>query len=62
LNVYIKQISYGMVQTSERLVWSINQNQGDKWYIARIPTDYDLNYQIIFEGIVGSSPLGDVVF
>ena len=43
------------------MIWRIGQNQGDQWFIARVPTDYTYDYKIIFEGIVGASYLGDVV-
>ena len=39
----------------------MTRNQGNEWFIARVPTDYDADYRVIFEGIVGNGFMGDVV-
>lgn len=57
---------YSEIQTNQtikprNLLWTIDRNQGDTWFIARVPTDYSDNFKIIFEGIVGKSYKGDVV-
>ena len=39
----------------------MTRNQGNEWFIARVPTDYDADYRVIFEGIVGNGYMGDVV-
>ena len=48
LNVYSeKQVN--ATNNPRTKIWSIDRNQGNDWFIARIPTDYDTDYKIIFE-------------
>ena len=59
LNVY-SELQTNQTVKQRNLLWTLTGNQGDTWYIARVPTDYNLDFRIIFEGIVGKSYLGDV--
>ncbi len=48
---------YSEIQTNQTVkplntLWIIDQNQGNNWFIARIPTDYTDNFRIIFEGFL----------
>ncbi|CAF0741650.1 unnamed protein product, partial [Brachionus calyciflorus] len=47
-------------QTSRNLLWTISRDQGNQWLLARLPTDYQTDFKIIFEGVVGKSWFGDV--
>ena len=31
-------------------LWTISKNQGNTWFIARVPTEYTTDFRIIFEG------------
>ncbi len=54
LNVYsIKDVQYvadNNSTKSKNLLWSVNRNVGDQWYIANVPASYSYDYRIIFEG------------
>ena len=42
-------------------IWQRNKNYGDEWNIAEVPlTSNNVDYQVAFEGIVGSSFYGDI--
>lgn len=41
-------------------VWSMSRNQGNNWFLARVPTSYTQSYRIIFEGVVGNGYAGDI--
>ncbi len=42
-------------------IWQRNKNYGDEWNLAEVPlTSNNANYQVAFEGIVGSSFYGDI--
>lgn len=56
LNVYINTNTSN--NNSRTLVWSRGgANVGDVWRKARIPTEYSVDFRIIFEGVVGNGPL-----
>lgn len=60
-NVY-SELQNNNTLKPRNLLWTLNQDLGDQWFIARVPTDYTTDFKIIFEGVVGKSHLGDVVF
>ena len=35
-----------------QLLWSLSGDQGNQWFIARVSTDYNENFRVIFEGIL----------
>ena len=49
MNVYA-EIQLNSTTNPRNKIWSISRNQGNDWFIARIPTDYDTDFKIIFEG------------
>lgn len=58
LNVY----SQPKVGGFYKQLWSMKRkNLGNKWFIARAPTDYDEDFRIIFEGVVDDPFAGDLV-
>ncbi|CAF0741635.1 unnamed protein product, partial [Brachionus calyciflorus] len=59
LNVY-SEIQIDSVNKPKNLLWAISRDQGDNWFLARVPTDYSNNFKIVFEGVVGKSYFGDV--
>ena len=59
LNVY-SELQTNQTVKQRNLLWTLTGNQGDTWYIARVPTEYSVDFKILFEGIVGKSYLGDV--
>ncbi|RMZ97804.1 MAM and LDL-receptor class A domain-containing 2-like [Brachionus plicatilis] len=59
LNVY-NELQTNSSNKPRSLIWSISRDQGDRWFLARIPTNVQTNFKIIFEGVVGKSYLGDV--
>jgi hypothetical protein len=62
LNVYSQlETSKNEANTSRNLIWSINRNQPKNWYIARVPTDYKVDFKIIFQGIIGETFRSDMV-
>lgn len=63
LNVYsIKDSELQAANNSQakNLLWTVDKNLGDQWYIANVPTSYSYDYRVIFEGVVGKSYQGDV--
>lgn len=60
LNVYSQLGAQESSSNPKRLLWTVNRNQGNSWYMARVSTDYSTNFRIIFEGVVGKSQLGDI--
>ena len=40
--------------------WQRSKNYGDEWNLAEVSLTSNVNYQIAFEGIVGSSFYGDI--
>ena len=60
LNVYA-EIQLNSTNNPKTKIWTMTRNQGNEWFIARVPTDYDADYRVIFEGIVGNGYMGDVV-
>lgn len=59
LNVY-NELQTNSTNKPRSLIWSISRDQGDKWFLARVPTNVQNDFKIVFEGIVGKSYLGDV--
>ncbi|XP_065183994.1 MAM and LDL-receptor class A domain-containing protein 1-like [Sycon ciliatum] len=56
LNVYINQTG-----TAQKLAWSRSGNNGNRWKKARVPVGRFLDtFQIVFEGVVGTSFTGDI--
>jgi hypothetical protein len=55
------EIQLNQTNNPKNEIWSIDRNQGDRWYIARVATDYNTNFRLIFEGTVGKSDKGDFV-
>lgn len=60
LNVY-SEIQNNDTTKPRNILWTISRDQGNSWFIARVPTDYSSDFKIIFEGVVGKSYMGDVV-
>ncbi|TRY96804.1 hypothetical protein DNTS_005134 [Danionella cerebrum] len=54
LSVYMQ---YGNVGKE---VWSTREDQGNKWHLARVDLRPEAKFQVIIEGIRGSSALSDV--
>lgn len=59
LNVY-SEIQTNDVPKPRNTLWSLNNDLGDKWYIARVPVDYSANFRIIFESVLGASINGSL--
>lgn len=55
------EIQLNQTNNPKNEIWSIDRNQGDRWYKARVATDYNTNFRLIFEGTVGKSEKGDIV-
>jgi hypothetical protein len=49
LNVYTRVRN----QLSTKPIWSIDNDQGNKWRVAAVTIDSSEDFQIVFEGIVG---------
>ncbi len=49
MNVYA-ELQLNLTNNPRNKIWSISRNQGNDWFIARIPTNYDTDFRIIFEG------------
>jgi hypothetical protein len=60
LNV-IAQIQTESNQIIEESKWSRNRDQGDQWFIAKVPMDYSKDFRVIFEGTVGVRTKSDIV-
>uniref|UniRef100_A0A8C8SY85 Neuropilin n=1 Tax=Pelusios castaneus TaxID=367368 RepID=A0A8C8SY85_9SAUR len=44
-----------------KLLWIISEDQGDEWREGRIILpSYDMEYQIVFEGVIGKGHLGEI--
>lgn len=56
LNIYTRINN----QLSAQPLWSIRGNQGDQWRVASITVKTISDFQIVFEGIAGSSFTGDI--
>ncbi|XP_063956551.1 MAM and LDL-receptor class A domain-containing protein 1-like [Lytechinus pictus] len=58
LNVYIVETGEDVLQLLPS--WSQSSNQGNQWYIAKFLAPTVNDYQIVFEGVVGSSFTSDI--
>lgn len=43
-----------------RILWEMSGDSGNNWYMAQLPIASAVNFQIAFEGIVGSNYLGNI--
>ena len=46
--------------TESSVLWSRSYNYGDNWNIGQIQVSSSSTYQVIFEGVVDVSWLGDI--
>ena len=51
LNVY-SELFINSQFVQKQLLWSLSGDQGNQWFIARVSTDYNENFRVIFEGIL----------
>ena len=51
LNVYAEEI-YGIPNTPnpKTLLWTVSRSQSNSWYRARVSTEFNKDFRIIFEG------------
>ena len=57
----IAQIQAGSDQVVEESKWSRSRDQGDQWFIAKVPMDYSKDFRVIFEGTIGVRTKSDIV-
>ncbi|KAJ7371578.1 hypothetical protein OS493_024253 [Desmophyllum pertusum] len=48
------------VKVGDQVLWQLSGNQGNNWYKATVPLNFDGTYKVTFEGVVGSTALGDI--
>ena len=58
LNVYASP--QNVVYNASAPIWSRSHDQGNQWRQAAVTIQLTSNYQIYFEGMVGSSYTGDI--
>ncbi|XP_078697415.1 MAM domain-containing protein 2-like [Branchiostoma floridae x Branchiostoma belcheri] len=58
LNVYLRTV--GMGTNDDRKLWSRSGPQGNKWSKAEVTFNTAANFQVIFEGVRGTSARGDI--
>lgn len=57
LNLYTKT---GDGKVNEKIIWRLTGNQGNQWREATAPIRITVDYQLIFEGVIGQSVQGDI--
>ncbi|XP_019636761.1 PREDICTED: zinc metalloproteinase nas-14-like [Branchiostoma belcheri] len=58
LNVYLRMV--GMATDDVRKLWSRSGPQGNRWSKAEVTFNTAANFQVIFEGVRGTSSRGDI--
>ncbi|KAL9964706.1 hypothetical protein ACROYT_G028382 [Oculina patagonica] len=59
-HLYGDSIGSLRVKVGDRVLWQLSGNQGNSWYKATVPLNFHGTYRVTFEGVVGSTPLGDI--
>jgi len=59
-HLYGHSIGSLRVKVGDQVLWQLSGNQGNSWYKATVPLDFDGIYRVMFEGVVGSTAFSDI--
>ncbi|XP_071956926.1 MAM and LDL-receptor class A domain-containing protein 2-like [Antedon mediterranea] len=57
LNVYVQPSG---ITGQKQLLWTLSGDQGDVWHTAQVTATYSSNFQIVWEGVIGTGSKGDI--
>lgn len=59
-HMYGQSIETLRVKVGDQVLWEISGSQGNNWYKATLPLNYDGIYVVTFEGVVGNDAFSDI--
>jgi len=59
-HLYGRSIDTLRVKVGDQVLWQISGEQGNSWYKATVPLNFDGIYKVTFEGVVGIDAFSDI--